>query len=333
MPYIVTPDLTINFYGDIISTMKKNESTIVLICILVVLAVTTGMFFVLNNKNSQKEIPSSATATTAPSYEGLSTEDLITQSPSESLTEAASAALTESSTQAATSEAASTAVITEAQTAATTERTTFASPEKVDVAEFNRFTKILYAFGFLYDAEQNIFYSAEDPWQRNFGFSEFYDSMAAFGNMIYDTVRFKFSYGEHDWMLQLWKGRYGITSGAEMGVYTKPRGQINEFYNCAEDENHLGMEFELYRYDQLFFTRGPLKHWWLTGFRLGDVVYSDALTMKAIFHFDNKEIADAFESAAISQVASRNDLRFTRNGLDFTVYWGPNIELLFGKIQ
>ena len=81
--------------------------------------------------------------------------------------------------------------------------------------------EVILAAGFRYDKNQQIFYSEEESWQRNFGFTPFYDAAAAFTGMYYDTMRLKFNYADKDWMIQIWKGRYGITTGGEMGIYYK----------------------------------------------------------------------------------------------------------------
>ncbi|MCL2513597.1 MAG: DUF4474 domain-containing protein [Oscillospiraceae bacterium] len=151
--------------------------------------------------------------------------------------------------------------------------------------------------GFSYDAEQDIFYSVSDPWQRAFGFTPIYDQFAVFTNMVYDTRRFKFTYGGADWMLQIWKGRYGITTGAEMGIYCKEEGTEGDFYACANDENLVAMSFEIYINNELYMTRGPELHWWLTGFKLGELYHSPDMVMAGTYYINNSEVLDLLETA------------------------------------
>lgn len=94
--------------------------------------------------------------------------------------------------------------------------------------------EVILAAGFRYDKEQGIFYSETDSWQRNFGFMSFYDAAAAFTGMYYDTMRLKFNYEGRDWMFQIWKGRYGITTGGEMGIYYKSPDSERNIYACAD---------------------------------------------------------------------------------------------------
>ena len=100
--------------------------------------------------------------------------------------------------------------------------------------------------GFDFDSKQGIFYNPKYPWQRYFGFCEIYDKCAPVTMMFYNTQRYKFDYEGKNWMIQVWKGQYGITSGAEIGVYTKSPKNPVEFYACASDEDCLKMSFDLY---------------------------------------------------------------------------------------
>lgn len=156
--------------------------------------------------------------------------------------------------------------------------------------------------GFDYDIRQGIFYTPLYPWQRNFGFNKLYDAFAPLMNLVYDTMRIKFEYGEYDWMVQLWKGRYGITTGAEIGVYHKAKGSSgNKPYDCASDENMLLMSFELLKDGEHYFSREEQYHWWLTGFVLGDLYSYKNLTLLSTITFKDEEMRDAFLTALYTQ--------------------------------
>ncbi|MCD7775730.1 MAG: DUF4474 domain-containing protein [Clostridiales bacterium] len=180
--------------------------------------------------------------------------------------------------------------------------------------------EIILAAGFRYDKNQQIFYSESQSWQRNFGYSSLYDAGAALVGMYYDTMRLKFTYGGYDWMFQIWKGRYGITTGGEMGIYYRPEGSDGIGYACAEDEDEVTMSFALYKGDELYMTRGPEKHWWLTGFKLFDMIAPDELTMHATYFMDNSEMADALEQA-IFDLGFIEGINYQRLGLTMTIIW------------
>ena len=194
---------------------------------------------------------------------------------------------------------------------------------EVNTEDYNALERVLYNLGFVYNADQNMFYSQNDPWQRNMGYTSFYDELSVLGNMYYDTVRFVFKYGDKRWMYQIWKGRYGVTSGCEMGVYYQDRRTENrQFYEIPTDEDPLpGMYFELYRYEDLMFKNGPARHWWLTGFRLLDSSESEALHMICKYYMPNEKMCDAFEEAVREQCASNSKLTYTREGNDITIDW------------
>lgn len=167
-------------------------------------------------------------------------------------------------------------------------------------------------FGFKYSMTDKVFYTAEDAWQRNFGFEETYDNFAGAGAISYDTIRVKFNYQGDEWMIQFWKGQYGfVLIGAEIGLYNrKENATASSYYDCVTDEEKLNMSMKVYRqnadnqnnYD-LLFKRSPSKTWWLTGFTPGTlsagsyVVSEDAtkkLMVQATINFDTPEQAQAF---------------------------------------
>lgn len=167
-------------------------------------------------------------------------------------------------------------------------------------------------FGFKYSMTDQVFYTAEDAWQRNFGFEETYDNVAGVGAISYDTIRVKFNYQGKEWMVQFWKGQYGfVLIGAEVGLYNRDENSTNSsYYDCVTDEEKLNMSMKVYRqnadnqnkYD-LLFKRSPSKTWWLTGFTPGTlsagsyVVNEDAtkrLMVQVTFNFDTPEQAQAF---------------------------------------
>lgn len=167
-------------------------------------------------------------------------------------------------------------------------------------------------FGYKYHVTDKIFYTAEDSWQRNFGFNEVYDKAAAIGFMTYNTFRTYFTYDNLEWMIQFWKGQYGYAFiGAEIGVYTRPVGSDNgTHYACADDDHKFYMTMDVYRentenpnkFDHLF-TRSRSNTWWCTGFVPGTLGFAQAnvsdegtkkLKVEAKIEFYTPEMAQAF---------------------------------------
>ncbi|MBO5332857.1 MAG: DUF4474 domain-containing protein [Clostridia bacterium] len=199
---------------------------------------------------------------------------------------------------------------------------------------------ILRMAGYEYDAEQQIFYTHLNPWQRYFGFHDIYDRAAPITNMWYLTLKIDFTYGDYDWRLQWWKGQYGILEGAELGVYTKDVGVPGDFYECAADENLLKMEFSYYQSAADYNKQNPLfiryeqEHWWLTGFKFG-VTQPQKNVVKAVLYARDEDMADKIEvglqnvtddkgnwNGFTSYRPGSNQVNFyVRNGNVFEIVW------------
>lgn len=157
-----------------------------------------------------------------------------------------------------------------------------------------------------------LFNNDKDCWQSDYGYNELYDKLAPAVDMTIETCRVKFTYDNLDWMVQLWKGQYISgsigTVGAEIGVYTKPKGKLTltNHYDCAQPENWLKMEMTLFwtefkdgRYLPQF-TRAYTDFWWCTGFvdgQLTDKYDSSELRILARITFKTDEMTDLFEEA------------------------------------
>ena len=184
------------------------------------------------------------------------------------------------------------------------------------------------------------FYTADDPWQRNFGFNEVYDYATPYTFMYYDTFRVFFDYGEYEegeldgvpagtpkqWMIQPWKGQYGmVLYGAELGVYTKPDTRTTPHYDCANDDDRLPMAMTVYKDKKLSFSmpdknaQPDKKYWWITGFKPGALDnYTDMskphsqLMIEFKIDFPSNEMANKF-------AAGLEERGFTKTGFIDTV--------------
>lgn len=144
----------------------------------------------------------------------------------------------------------------------------------------------------------------KEAWQYNFGFGKIYDIASPFVLLEYDYIRVFFIYEGKDWMLQMWKGQYGlIFYGGEVGIYNRPHADDGlpewTFFNCPAEEDWLGMEMTLW-HEQLDgswvreFTREYDKYWWCTGFKNGhlrNVEPADELRLTGRITFKDEEMA------------------------------------------
>jgi hypothetical protein len=170
----------------------------------------------------------------------------------------------------------------------------------------SKLAKALVAAGFRYCPKQDITYSKIDAWQRQTGFTWPYDVASARLHMIIDCETFYFNYAGTAWLIELWKGQYGLKSGAEIGVYydgVVPANPITDpksrFYGkCLP----LNMNFTLRRKNTIFLTRGPESHWWLTGFKWGEFTRDTLdLTLDLEIECLNPAMRDAFNQAVIKR--------------------------------
>lgn len=155
-------------------------------------------------------------------------------------------------------------------------------------------------FGFAYNLNNDLFYSLMYCWQRNMGYCRFYDEAAATLSMIIDCEPIRFEYNGKKWLIEFWKGQYGMTTGAEIGVYaakdTKqdfPDLFDNELYDSVSDDERLVMAYSLKKDNKLLFKREGL-HWWLTGFKLAEYTNPRSLTMEIRITFPKTDMKDAF---------------------------------------
>ncbi len=198
-------------------------------------------------------------------------------------------------------------------------------------ASLGTVASLINAFGYNYDADEGVFYTEIDSWQREANFIEHYDALAPLGNMRYQTARVDFTSGGYDWRIQLWKGQYGPFGGAEIGVYNKVPGTTDQLYYCVDDEHMLYMSYTLYesvndyRNGTKFFTRPWQQHWWLTGFKLATVNPAELLMSARIRVFDGT-MANAMEKGLQAAGFKKGDPvrqvdTYRRSGFDFYILW------------
>jgi hypothetical protein len=177
----------------------------------------------------------------------------------------------------------------------------------------------VYAAGFIYDPSQSIIYSRTDPLQRRFGYAYGYDVAAIGMNAILDCEPIFFDYAGKHWMIELWKGQYGLETGCEIGIYNRaigssspaydlldktvgvragdPTQSHNLFFDCASDSELLVMSSTLSKSGQLLFRRGPQLHWWLTGFKWGVYSRPEELSMQVAITCRDGDMSKALLAA------------------------------------
>ena len=176
--------------------------------------------------------------------------------------------------------------------------------------------KGLIDLGFDFNINDVLIYGTVHSWQRALGFTTIYDILAnAIPLFNMSTRRFHFDYNGKEWMIQIWKGNYGlVTNGVEVGVYNRPKGSVGTFYNAVSDDEMMMMSASLYHGDTLLFTKGPELHWWLSAFKLSRTIYQPKdLTMTFTIEMKDEAMLEAFTAAIDSH--SAHDVTYTLDGL------------------
>lgn len=179
----------------------------------------------------------------------------------------------------------------------------------------------------------------KEAWQYNFGFGKIYDFVSPYILLEYDYIRVFFTYENKDWMLQMWKGQYGMVFyGGEIGIYNRPHADdgVNEwtFFNCPAEEDWLDMEMTLWHQEidgtwTREFTREYGKYWWCTGFKNGHLRQeepADELRLEGRITFKDetmaKLVADGLKECGFG-------VSETKDGIGLDEYYAEGKDICF----
>lgn len=182
--------------------------------------------------------------------------------------------------------------------------------------------ELIEPFGFSYLPAQDIITSTQNAWQREFGYRALYDKTAPHFNMIFDCEPVYFNYEGRTWLIEFWKGQYGINTGGEIGIYyadsivTPDKLPYTQFHSVP-DELMFPVSMDLFHGEERIFTVRQ-KHWWLTGFRMGTWSEPEALTMNASITFPNDSMLQSFADALSQMGYPPCDMKFCNLTVSFT---------------
>ena len=184
--------------------------------------------------------------------------------------------------------------------------------------------KAIESAGFIFDEKNDCFYAAKNSWQRETGYCKLYDEGAISFGMIIDCEPIYFTYDDKQYLIEFWKGQYGMAVGAEIGVYIAEEKPINipgifkgPFFQSVPDSENLYMYFSLLK-DHKEICRRNDKHWWLTVFKLGDFCNPEQLIMDIEIMFPNQSMSYAFYEGLRMAGYARNEIKFFQNVVTFT---------------
>lgn len=155
------------------------------------------------------------------------------------------------------------------------------------------------SFGYHYDDCSDLFISSLDAWQKNFGYCRLYDEAAPSMNMLFDCEPIYFNYQNRTWLIEFWKGQYGINVGAEVGIYhaasilNKPILPHTLFF-AVPTSQMLPISYELTYKDGSSIFCASKVHWWLACFRMGIFCKPSDLRLKVSIAFPNEEMKRSY---------------------------------------
>lgn len=185
-----------------------------------------------------------------------------------------------------------------------------------------RLNDLVNPFGFEYLLSQDIFTSRKDAWQREFGYCWLYDKSADLFNMVFDCEPIYFDYEGCTWMIELWKGQYGINVGAEIGIYradglVSRHQRTTAMFHTVPDCDLPFFEYTLY-HDHCAMYRIAQRHWWLTGFRMGQYAEPGCLLMKTEITFPSCDMQHAFVRGLIDCGYAQEDIHIWNLQVSFS---------------
>lgn len=160
--------------------------------------------------------------------------------------------------------------------------------------KYCKLNELIYPWGFAYLPSQDILTSELDSWQREFGYCALFDRTAPHFNMVFDCEPVYFNYQGRTWLIEFWKGQYGINTGGEIGVYyadtvVPPEQYAKTLFHSADDSHLLPLSMELYE-QGCSLLRTCQCHWWLTGFCMGKYSEPEKLKMRVSVTCQDEEM-------------------------------------------
>ena len=197
---------------------------------------------------------------------------------------------------------------------------------------------LLEPFGYSYVPSEDVFTTRIDAWQRQFGYSSFYDKAALHFGMVINSLPVYFNYNNKTWLIEFWKGQYGINTGCEIGVYRADR-ILNEneldhtLFKSVSNEEMLDISLFFYNITQVKeIAQLSGSHWWLTAFRPGLFSIPTNLSVWSSITLLSSEMAYAFYRALIKLGYSSNEIVIHKNTVTFTFAGSTSVNGIFRRL-
>lgn len=177
-------------------------------------------------------------------------------------------------------------------------------------------------FGYCYDEKQDLISSRNDAWQRDMGYTAIFDYAASRFNMVFDFLPVYFPYRGKTWLIEFWKGQYGINTGAEVGIYHADRilahaELATALFQAVDDADMLPVSFKLLK-DGKPLACVSKKTWWLTAFLMGMFSRPSQLELCVSIRFPDHDMRCSFLKALYQTEISDNLVKVCGNTVSIT---------------
>lgn len=196
--------------------------------------------------------------------------------------------------------------------------------------KFQLLNELTEPLGYQYIPCQDIFLSTLDAWQRDFGYTRSFDCLATYFNMVFDSEPVYFDYDGHTWLIEFWKGQYGINTGAEIGIYcadgiVPAEKRAKELFHTIPDDQLPLFFMNLNRNNNQrpeTIANISMAHWWLAAFRVGCFSQPNHLCANFCIDFVQQDMMCAFADALINLGYDPCSLQINDSCICFS-YWQP----------
>ena len=197
--------------------------------------------------------------------------------------------------------------------------------------------ELLAPFGYAYVPSQDLITSRIDAWQRDFGYHALFDKAASYAGMVMNCLPVYFNYRSKTWLIEFWKGQYGINTGCEIGVYYADRilekdELTDTLFQCADNEDMLRLAFTLSK-DSQAIARLSDRHWWLTAFLPGCFSHPADLYMHISVTLHSHEMAEAFAAGLVRAGYRQKEIGLCNKTVTFTFAESVKPCSFFGKLK
>ena len=158
--------------------------------------------------------------------------------------------------------------------------------------------------GYGYDSGQDLFIARKNAPQKIFGYTTLFDLSAPYFNMIFDYETIYFDYNGRTWLIEMWKGQYGINTGCELGIYyadeiVSPKDYRTAHFQSVAEKDMLDISLELNRipiHKSPYYIIGKEHnhHWWLTIFKMGLFTKPEHLLVNTSIRFKDRYMLYSF---------------------------------------